>query len=865
MSTRTLYFPYVVPGDGGVVSPWKIVCGDRKPEGDYYKPIAKRINELSYKKNLLEYLPSDIRMGAFAFPERSDSPLSIDFGDSWTLAGLIALIGRNGKTATRSTITSPALLLTGKVSVELGKVYVGRVSSFTEKFAFFIKEKSLDFLIAPSENMGDIERVPDGVRIVNLHEFGNGKRSGAWEKTVLTVGSSPDELKELIYLLFPDLGKAPHRALKMRHFPRLSSRGKKLALLSGIFCLPLLLILLSFLLIPIPDPHDEKNASTTVHDYNGEILRVFRSASGQFMFPYDNSIEIPERLAKAVIMFEDKRFYDHVGVDPFAVIRAVFQNSFSGKRISGASTITMQLARLLEGKPRTYGNKFKESVQALKLEMRYSKKDVLKRYLSRCPYGGNIYGFRTASLRYFRKEPRELSWAEAALLAVLPNAPGLMHPEKNQDALTVKRNKLLERLWKEKQLSATEYTAAIAERTPRLGYPFDVGAWHLAQNLALRNRSTNIHTTLFKDAQQRIERLFADSAKDDSLFSNFAFLAVENRTGLIRVWLGSQDFFDEYVNGQVDGTLAPRPAAGMLQPFLYALMIDRGEILPDALIEDTPGLFSGYQPTNSDGRYLGACRAGEALRQQRTVPAVRLLDRYGVDDFYAFLKYGGVKTLVRQPEWYRYSLVSDGVDVRLMDLAHLYSGLARQGLFASLEVTGRRTTIPSDAKRLFSEGAAWLIIKEMLLNTEVRGVETAYTTGCTRSGRDCWTAALTPDWTVVVWGADLSHAVKMSEEKVRKNKVAILSGLALSAMSLLPDVAGVRVFEKPEKELKQVVVCADTGYPDPGFCKKKAQAEVPSSLLAVPTCPYHDKNGKLLFPPRITDILKSRTASREKD
>jgi penicillin-binding protein 1C len=508
-----------------------------------------------------------------------------------------------------------------------------------------------------------------------------------------------------------------------------------------------------FFSVSLPVNLLSEKESTVIYDRNGEMLRVF-TKEGFFYLPYNENDEIPEKLKKAVLFYEDRRFGQHFGIDLKAIVRAAYQNITKGRIHSGASTITMQLCRLMTQNSRTFRNKTVESIQALKIERKWNKDTILRKYLTYCPYGQNIYGYKTASLKYFRKEPSELNWAEAALLAILPNAPGLLHPEKNRDRLTNKRDRLLKRMLKSNIITKTEYEEAILIEPPKISVPFQTNAWHLTRSLERRFDKKMITTTLDRNIQLEVEQNLRDHANENETgFSNFASLVVNNRSAQILAWVGSHNFFDDYNNGQVDALVSRRPVDGLLQPFLYALAIDEGIVTINDQIPDKKHKFGSYTPTNIDGNYKKTVTAAEALKEFRNVPAVYLLDKYGVENFYTFLKEAGARSIPQPPEYYKYSLISGGFDLQPVEIASLYSGLARGGDFIKLKTLLNETGLKSEA--LFSKSAAEIILKHLPSHKTEKEV-VPISASCNRNGRECWSVLISEKYTVLVWGGKMS-------------------------------------------------------------------------------------------------------------
>jgi penicillin-binding protein 1C len=334
----------------------------------------------------------------------------------------------------------------------------------------------------------------------------------------------------------------------------------------------LVLVLLVYVLVPLPEPVFGGDYSTVVLDEEGEILRAFLSSGGQWYFPPEVDMEVPYKLKRAILLFEDRHFYSHPGVNPFSMVRALWQFVTSGRVKSGGSTISMQVIRLAFKRKRSVWSKFIEMFQAIKLERRYSKEEILKMYVSHAPYGGNIVGYHAASLKYFHKKPGELTWSQAATLAVLPNAPGLISPMANSDKLKKKRDRLLGRLMAEKVIDEETFRLSVDEPLPGQLKPFFNSAPHLAQTLLndYPVESRVVRTTINRGHQERVEQLMKDHLNYLKSIGvrNGAALVVETKTGKVRAYVGSQDFFDKDHDGQVDGIHAPRSTGSILKPFL---------------------------------------------------------------------------------------------------------------------------------------------------------------------------------------------------------------------------------------------------------------------------------------------------------
>jgi len=508
--------------------------------------------------------------------------------------------------------------------------------------------------------------------------------------------------------------------------------------------------------VDLPVNQLSEKESTVVFDRNGEMLRVF-TKNGFFYLPYNENDNVPEKLKKAVLFYEDRKFEDHFGVDFSAIIRAAYQNIKKGRIYSGASTVTMQLCRLMTQNKRSFRNKMVESIQAIKIERKWGKDVILKKYLTYCPYGQNIYGYKTASLKYFRKLPEDLNWSEAALLAILPNAPGLLHPEKNRERLTNKRNNLLKRMMAAQIITNSEYNEAVSIEPPKISVPFQTNAYHLTRELETRIQSRMISTTLNKDVQINTEQILKNFSNETaSGLTNFAAIVTNVNNSEVLAWVGSHNFFDDYNNGQVDALNSRRPVDGLLQPFLYALAIDKLGLDLNSEIPDLKQAYGNYTPTNIDGKYLGKISAYKSLREFRNVPAVYLLHNFGIEEFYTFLKEAGAKSIPQPPEYYGYSLVSGGFDLKPVEIATLYIGLVRSGKFTKLRTLKGDT---AKSEELISARSTGLVVSA-LPKHEIKGQLIPHVAACNRNGRECWTVVVAKDHIVLVWGGSMTGIMK---------------------------------------------------------------------------------------------------------
>ncbi len=610
----------------------------------------------------------------------------------------------------------------------------------------------------------------------------------------------------------------------------------------------LLVIFAVYIIIPLPSPLFKDDYSQVVTDENGNILRVFLNADEQWCLPPSGKENIPEKLKVAVINYEDSYFKWHWGVNPVSLFRAAYQDLTEGKIVSGASTITMQVARLMKPKPRTVINKLLEILLAVKIEFHYSKENILKEYLDHAPFGGNIRGYRAASMKYFEKSPKELSWAEAAALAVLPNAPGLVTPFSGNKILKQKRNKLLKKLFDKEIIDRSTYKLSLLEPIISRVYPFRITAPHFTQRVVNQYKNKKvIKTTIDIKLQQYLDLLvkqYSRRLKNEGI-KNCAAIVLETKTGKVKAYIGSQDYFDVQNQGMVDGVRAPRSSGSILKPFLYALSIDDGIIIPQTLIKDIPSYFDGYSPQNYDTKFNGVVTAEDALIRSLNVPAVRLLNTYGIYKFYTFLKTAGISTLFRSADDYGLPLIIGGAEVTLYDMAMLYRGLANEGVFRkSYFVEDDTLNSKSENPQLISPGSCYLTL-EMLKNLKRPGGEffwktfqnqtpVAWKTGTSFGGKDAWAIGVTPKWTVGIWAGNFD-----AEPNSNLTGVGTAGPLLFEIINYLPVNQQNKWFEKADMDFKTVQVCKETGFLASQYCDDKIQVDVPLNMAPLRICPFH--------------------------
>jgi penicillin-binding protein 1C len=506
--------------------------------------------------------------------------------------------------------------------------------------------------------------------------------------------------------------------------------------------------------------------STAVVDRNGRLLRPYATAEGRWRLPATADGVDPRYLA-LLIAYEDKRFHQHAGVDPLALVRAGSQILMHGRILSGGSTLTMQVARLLEPRAeRSFAAKLRQVVRAIELERQLSKDEVLALYLSLAPYGGNLEGIRAASLSYFGKEPRRLTLGESALLVALPQSPEARRPDRSVATAQRARDRVLDRVARDGIFDSAEIARAKAEPVPSARKPMPTLAPHAADDAvaALPGHSA-IRLTIDATWQASLEELARERARALGPNISIAILAVDHATGEVLARVGSADYFDERRAGQVDMTMALRSPGSTLKPFIYGLGFEDGLIHPETLIEDRPVRYGAYAPENFDLTFQGTVSVRKALQMSLNVPAVAVLDRVGAGRFTARLRQAGGALVLPQGEAPGLAMGLGGVGVSLHDLVMLYAGLARGGTTLPLIERPAETSLfdgaapldgaaPAEARRLMEPVAAWYV-GNVLLGTpppeNAPAGRIAFKTGTSYGYRDAWSVGFDGKRTIGVW------------------------------------------------------------------------------------------------------------------
>lgn len=625
-------------------------------------------------------------------------------------------------------------------------------------------------------------------------------------------------------------------------------------------------ILLILFIFSLPVQLFTDPTSTVVFDRDGKLLGAKIADDGQWRFPETDSV--PEKFKTCLLTFEDRHFYRHPGVNPFALFRAFMQNISEGKTVSGGSTITMQTIRLSrKGKPRTIKEKIVEMWLALRLEASYSKEEILKLYASHAPFGGNVVGLDAAAWRYYGRSANNLRWAESTTLAVLPNAPALIHPGRNRDALLAKRNRLLDFLLQKGAIDSMTHELSKSEALPEKPLALPNTANHLVARLDMENHGIVSKTTVNKLLQKRCNEIVNRhvgllSANE---IHNAALLILDTHTGEVLAYIGNASMPAQGDHGNmVDVIMRPRSSGSILKPLLFAAMLDAGELLPGTLVADIPTTISNYSPKNFNVSYDGAVPAREALIRSLNIPAVRLLQQFGQDRFYQILKQSGFSTLSFGADHYGLSLILGGAEVTLWDLCKVYQGLANtlneypnldkikdSGQFREPALLKTQKSQNEKTDFVFNPGAIYTTFEAMKevsrpdaesgWKSFLSSYPIAWKTGTSFGFRDAWAVGVTPDYTVGVWVGNAD-----GEGRPGLTGITAAAPIMFDAFGLLP-LSG--WFEPPWDELVKIPVCKNSGMRPGQFCDETDSILVPLAGLKTEACKYHqlihlDETGK---------------------
>lgn len=604
---------------------------------------------------------------------------------------------------------------------------------------------------------------------------------------------------------------------------------------------------------------------TLLYSSEGNLLGARIAPDGQWRFPETDSL--PEKFVASLTTYEDRRFFRHPGVDVAAIARAVCLDVKHRRIVSGGSTLTMQLSRIARGnRERSFTEKGIEVCWALFLETIYSKQEILCLYASHAPFGGNVVGVETAAWRYFGRSAKDLSWAESATLAVLPNAPALIHPGRNRRLLKAKRDRLLRSLKERGYIDTMEYELSCMEPLPEAPLNLPNDAPHLLERLAALRPGTRITSSLSQHLQRRTQKTVDRYAREyaSNHIHNLAAVIADVETGEVLAYAGNASFqADERHGNNVDIITSPRSTGSILKPFLYAAMLHDGQILPSTLVADIPLNINGFVPQNYNRTWSGAVPANRAIERSLNVPLVRMLSQYNTGRFMSLLKSLGMTTLRFSEDHYGASLILGGAEATLWDLAGMYASLSRvlghhhryNGRYDPRDIHPL-TPFPSEEKEeirsvadarltdkpLLSAASIWFAFEAMsALNRPEEEADwgqfesmkrVAWKTGTSYGGRDAWAIGATPRYVVGVWVGNAS-----GEGRAGLTGVGNAAPVMFDLFTLLP---GGEWFDMPYDEMEKTAVCRKSGHRASQICAADADSVyIPRSGMSTPVCPYH--------------------------
>ena len=595
----------------------------------------------------------------------------------------------------------------------------------------------------------------------------------------------------------------------------------------------------------------EDPTSTVLLDKEGNLLGASIADDGQWRFPYNS--EVPEKFEKAIIQFEDRGFQSHWGVSIKGLTRALYQNITSGEKVSGGSTITMQLMRMSrKGKSRTIWQKVIEIFWATRAEWRYDKSEILALYASNAPMGGNVVGLDAAAWRYFGRPADQLSWAETATLAVLPNAPSLMHPGKNRDLLMAKRNRLLDRLYEVEEIDSMTWVLSKLEELPEKPHPIPRIAPHLLTR-AIKDglKGQLVQSSIDIAIQERTNNIvqFHHEKLRENEINNAAVLVMEVESGKIVAYTGNVPNLAAEHSNDVDIITAPRSTGSILKPFLYASMLENGSVTPEMVVQDIPTVMSGYSPKNYNLKYDGIVEIDDALSRSLNVPMVRLLTKFGVEKFHYSLQKLGFTTIKNTPQHYGLSLILGGAETNLWDLVSAYGLMARSlnrypevgtGVNKRASYLLEETEFEEEAP-IFSAATSWFTFQAMRevqrpeddINWELfeTSQQIAWKTGTSFGFRDAWTVGTNSKYVVGVW---VGNADGEGRPGLIGREAA--APILFDVFSALPQADW---FYQPYDEMALVEICTKSGYRANEACDDTKEKYIPKQALNTPPCHYH--------------------------
>ena len=653
-------------------------------------------------------------------------------------------------------------------------------------------------------------------------------------------------------------------------------------------------LILSILFVPLligflyclPDPLFSDPYSVVLNDREGGLLSARIAGDGQWRFPDEGSMN--PKFNCSLVVFEDQYFLHHPGINPFSIWRAFRQNSKAGRVVSGGSTLSMQVARLIrKNKKRTYAEKLLELFMALRLELTYSKAGILELYAAHAPFGTNVVGVNAAAWRYFGRDLSQLSWAECATLAVLPNSPSIIYPGRNQDRLKQKRDRLLFKLYRLRYFDLETYVLATREPLPEKPFPLPDKARHLL-NRSLKEQpgQNRFQSTIDPELQSRLLEVLSKHGErlKQNEVHNLCALVLDVQKGEVLSYIGNTPLHSAEPHGEdVDVIVSDRSTGSLLKPYLYGFMLNDGQLMPHMLVPDIPTQISGYVPQNFDFTYDGAVPAKQALARSLNIPAVKLLQEYGIRKFLDRLNQLGLSSMNRSADNYGLSLILGGGESRLWDMCSAYASMAK----VLNRYNGSRTYLASDWEKphylagnatrhpnekpvdpLISASSVWLTFEAM---AEVgrpdidaswkrlgNAQKIAWKTGTSFGFRDGWAIGISGRYVVGVWIGNAD-----GEGRPGLTGISAAAPVLFEIFGLLPKSGW---FAMPAADLRQVNVCAQSGCLPSPYCPDLKKEWVPKQSHVAITCKYHqlihtDASGQYRVTDQCVSPLEMRSVS----
>ena len=618
-----------------------------------------------------------------------------------------------------------------------------------------------------------------------------------------------------------------------------------------------MLILFLVWLFCLPSPLFDFPTATVAESSNGQMLGARIADDGQWRFPEVDSV--PERFEKCILYFEDEHFYWHPGVNPVSISKAIINNLSSNSR-RGGSTITQQVIRLSrENKGRTYFEKLIEIFQATRLEAGYRKKSILNLYASYAPFGGNVVGLETASWRYFGVPAGELSWGQSAALAVLPNAPSLIFPGKNEIILKKKRDRLLLKLFQNNIIDETSYQLALEENLPGKPLPLPDFAQHLTEKIRKEHHGKRIQTTIDFSLQKKLNDIVREHhyLLSQNQIHNIAVLVIDVETREVLGYVGNSPTNREHKN-YVDIIDKFRSTGSILKPFLFASVLDAGEILPNMLVADIPTTVNGYSPENFDKKFNGAVPASSALSRSLNIPSIRMLRDFGLQRFNNILSKTNQKGINKPADFYGLSLILGGAESSLWDITKAYAGMAstlnffnnssseyRQNEYVEPVYVKEHDEIDfgkiQDKASVWDAGTIYETLNAMQKVNRPSGEESwefftssqpiAWKTGTSYGFKDAWAVGVTPKYAIGIWVGNAT-----GEGRPGLTGLQAAAPILFDVLNILPKSGW---FQIPYDELVETEICTKSGHLASIFCEEIKMELIPKNGIRTEACPYH--------------------------